>query len=98
MTDTAHDCACGAFLILGSLATDLTLATWRARHAACLAPVPERVDVPALCASVGYSAEPYGDAGALVTGTEADAVACARALRREGWRVVRTGRILSVTP
>ena len=94
----AHVCACGSFIILGSLATDDTLATWQAEHATCLAPVPERVDVPALCASVGYPAEPYDDSSATVMGTEADAVACARLLRRAGWSVVRTGRILSVTP
>lgn len=104
---TELTCPCGASLIPGSLATEEYVDAWLAEHAGHTAPkpLPEReappkpealpIDVAALCRGEGYAARFYRE-NTVILADEVDALVCARALRKKGFKATVTGLILAV--
>jgi hypothetical protein len=92
-------CPCGGSLLPGSLADDAYIGAWRKEHEGHEAPlaVPEPpLDVTTLCREEGFRfTVPYATS-AVILRSEGDALACARGLRKKGWRVVVTGPILAI--
>jgi hypothetical protein len=100
METTEILCPCGASLLPGSLATEEYVDAWLTEHAGHKAPerepAPPKLDVGELCRREGYAASPYPGEGAVLLADEVDALVCARALRKKGFKVVVTGLILEV--
>jgi hypothetical protein len=99
-------CPCGDSLLPGSLATEEYVDAWLAEHAGHkaseAAPVPEasaseapKLDLEELCRREGYASRPYAE-GAVILTDEVDALVCARALRKKGFKATVTGLIVAV--
>jgi len=107
--NTEIRCPCGASIIFGNLATEKDEDAWLTEHAEHKAPpappapsetapapkVPIPLDVAELCRREGYAARFYGENVVILT-DEVDALVCARALRKKGFKATVTGLILAV--
>jgi hypothetical protein len=97
-------CPCGESIIPGPLATEEYINNWLTEHAEHKAPEPVLPSAPAaeiavedLCRHEGYAAHAYGGyPNTVIFADEVDALVCARALRRRGYKATASGLILVV--